>query len=129
MKGQTSMEFIIFVGVMLMLFSLASYVAVTSLNDITTESEITGARNVASTLASEINLAKEVGTGYKHTFSLPAYLYSSTNYSINLSDSRFVRVEWKNRFYLLPTIAENVTGTAKSDGNVIKNIDGVIRFE
>lgn len=128
-KGQISMEFITFLGVILVLFALASYAAVISSRDIAAENEVTDARRIASIVAYEINIAKEVGTGYSHRFSLPASLYGDSDYAVNLSENNFVSVLWKGRSYSLPVTAENITGIVKKGPNTIRNVNGVIAFD
>lgn len=123
------MEFITFLGVILLLFALASYAAVVSSRDITAENEVTDARRIASVIAQEANTAVEVGTGYSHKFNLPLSLYGGSDYAVNLSESRFVHVLWKNKSYSLPVIADNITGVVKKGINVIRNVNGVIVFD
>lgn len=129
MKGQISMEFVTFLGVILLLFALASYAAVISSRDITAENEATDARRIATVIAHEVNTAAEVGTGYSHRFYLPNFLYGDSNYTVNLSENRFVYVLWKSKSYSLPVIAENVTGVVKKGSNTIRNVNGVIAFD
>jgi len=128
MKAQISMEFITFLGIMLIFLVLASYAAITSSRDIATENEIKEARRIASLVVEEINLAVEVGDGYKHRFSLPPLLYGNLNYTVNLSQ-RLVRVEWRDRVYSLPVLAHNITGPVRNGINIIKNVNGAIVFE
>ncbi len=128
-KGQISMEFITFLGVILLLFAFASYAAITSTLNIISENEITDARRIATTIAQEVNIAVEVGTGYTHSFYLPEYLYGGLSYTVNSSQSRFVYIQWKDRSYYLPVLADNVTDTVKKGQNTIKNVGGVIVFE
>ena len=129
MKGQISVEFITFFGVILLLLSLASYAAITSTRDIIADNEATDARRIASTIAYEINIAVEIGPGYSHKFYLPLLLYGNSNYSVNLLENRFVYVLWKNKSYSLLVLAENITDGVKKGSNTIRNINGVIVFD
>jgi hypothetical protein len=125
MKAQVSIEYIIFIGIMLVLFTLASYAALSAGRDIAEDNEVSGARQIAALVSQELGISVEVGDGYSHAFILPGSL-NGFNYSVNLTESRFVSVSWKNKSYILPTLAENVQGSISIGNNTIENNGGVI---
>ena len=83
MKAQISIEFIVFVGVLLLITAVASFVAVSNSNDTYKTSIDRDARSIAEFVGTQINIAAEVGDGYSSRFSLPQLLYGGKNYSIN----------------------------------------------
>lgn len=127
-KGQVSIEFIAFLGVMLLILAVASFAALNANSGIAADNEVTEARRLASTIAQEINIAVEIGDGYFHVFNLPATL-NGVNYSATITSNRFVLINWKNKTYSLPVLATNFTGTINTGQNSIRNSKDVIVFE
>ena len=85
------------------------------------------AKRIATQLATEINIAVEVGGGYMRTFVLPTRLENNIAYTLNVSEQR-VLVSWSDRSYSLPVLASNITGLPVNGTNVIRNVNGVIVF-
>jgi len=121
------MEYIAFIGVMLVLFALASYAALSANNSVQDENDVADARNIAYLAAQEINVAVEVGDGYSHTFAMPQTLGSGYIYNVTFSPDRFVYVFWGSNYsYSLPTIASSISGNFSKGANTIRNSNGVI---
>jgi uncharacterized protein (UPF0333 family) len=125
MRGQISLEFMVFIGILLLITSLASYIAVTNYTSIFDENVDRDARTVVAALATEINIASEIGDGYSHNFSLPVSLYGGINYSISVYEQR-AYITWINNTYSLPLLSYNTTGVVKKTNNMIRNTRGVI---
>ncbi|MCX6815977.1 MAG: hypothetical protein NT120_03950 [Candidatus Aenigmarchaeota archaeon] len=128
MKAQISLEFITFVGILLFITALASFIAFNNISDMYQNSIDRDARSVAKLVATEINIATEAGTGYSHKFSLPHLLYGEKNYSLNTTNQDLY-IFWPSKSYFLPILAYNVTGQPQHGLNTIKNINGAIIFE
>jgi hypothetical protein len=127
-KGEVNIEFVVFTGVMMFILAVASFAALSASEGITADNEVADARRIAFMVASEINLAAEIGDGYVHSFTLPNFLYNSIDYSVAFDELRFVSVHWNSKMYSLPVLAQNVSGTIRPGSNVISNVNGVIYF-
>jgi hypothetical protein len=128
-KGQISIEFITFVGIVLFIVLIASFAAISTGNDVKAENEFMEARKFTAKIAQEVNIAVEIGTGYFHNFNMPELFSTATNYSVNTTETGFVAVEWDNKTYSLPVLTGNITGAVKKGKNTIRNTNGVISFE
>ena len=128
MKAQVSVEFMMFLAFVLLMLCLASYASLTAGRDIGNDNEVTAARIITAAMAGEINIATEIGPGYSHRFVLPASLIGN-NYTIDTNETGFVNVKWKDKFYSLPVLSDNITGSVRTGQNVIRNLNGVIVFE
>ena len=74
-KAQISEEFIIYVGVLVLIMAFAAYFAIVTAKDIRTEGINTDAKLITASVATEINTAFEVGDGYSRKFFLPHFLH------------------------------------------------------
>jgi uncharacterized protein (UPF0333 family) len=128
MRGQISLEFMIFISILLLITAVASFVAVTSYNSAFDENVDRDARTVVGTLATEINIAAEIGDGYSRNFSMPGTLYGYVNYNISVYGQR-AYIDWMNNRYSLPLLSYNVSGLVKKGGNMVRNINGVINID
>lgn len=128
MKAQISTEFMVYIGILLIIMSFAAFFAIRTSTDLRMESINTDAKRVAGIVATEINTAVEVGDGYSRTFFLPPQAYGNTNYTLDILFQR-VYIFWEGRSYSLPVLAENITGVPIKGYNTIRNRDGVIIFE
>ena len=126
MKGEVNLEFVVFAGLMMFIFSIASYSSLVASQGIVEDNEIADARRVSYIVASEVNLAAEIGPGYSHSFQLPNFIYGGENYTVEFNSS-FLYVRWENNSYMLPVLG-NVSGTAEPGQNMIYNSGGVITF-
>ena len=116
-----------YVGVLLVIVLIASLLAVDKAGDVQAEGVNSHAKRIATQLATEINIAVEVGGGYMRTFVLPTRLENNIAYTLNVSEQR-VLVSWSDRSYSLPVLASNITGLPVNGTNVIRNVNGVIVF-
>jgi hypothetical protein len=127
-KGEVSLEFIILVGIILVIFT--SMVAVIGIKnqDIRYSSEYESAQEIADAAAAEINTASRID-GYYRVFELPQNVGSS-NYSIEIKNElRMVRVSWENGVRDSSIMTENVAGDIMPGLNVIRNSGGVVIIE
>ncbi len=127
MHGQASIEFMAYVIILLFVLAVAGGIAVKTSADILEERTNADAKRMATRLATEINIAVEIGDGYSKTITLPDTLEGSINYTINTAQQR-IFVSWNERNYSLPVIAPSIIGAPLKGTNTIKNINGVIVF-
>lgn len=127
MRAQVSMEFMMFFAVMLVMTVVATYVAVKSAADIGVENTNREAKRMAQLVATEVNLAVEVGDGYSHNFTLPGKILGETDYALNVTDQR-AYVFWQNRSYSIPVLVYNISGIINRGPNLVRNEGGVITF-
>ncbi len=128
MKAQISTEFLAYTAILVVIMVFAMFFAITTGNEARTEGINIDAKRIAGIVATEINTAVEVGDGYSHRFFLPQTLRSETNYTLQLMQQR-VYIFWNGRSYSLPVLAGNVTGIPASGYNIVRNINGAIKFE
>jgi hypothetical protein len=128
MNAQVSVEFMIYVVILLAILVFAAGIAINTGNDILNERIGADAKRVASSLATEINVAVEVGDGYTRMISIPETLAESINYTISLGMHRVV-ISWSDKSYSLPVIAANITELPRKGDIIIYNRNGVIGFE
>lgn len=127
-KGEVNIEFVVFMGIMLIILGVVSIAALNASQGVSADNEVSDARKITYQIASEINFAAEIGDGYRHQFDLPNFIYTGKNYSIAFDEPGFVAVHWSDRQYSLPILAGQVSGTITNGTNVISNVNGVITF-
>jgi hypothetical protein len=110
-KGQTTIEMIVVVGFILILFTLILLVAHNKTLDSNDLKMRLDAKRVAGSLADNINTIAEQGHGYYRYFTLPQYLFGGTEYNISVYGS-FVEVNWVSRHGEQGYIEQIVTANA-----------------
>src|SRR3989344_7726884 len=125
MKGQVSIEFIVYLGAMFVILAIVVFVALNQSGEIYDENISNEAKNIAFILSEEINIAARVGDGYSHSVFVPDELFGNTDYSIEtFSTLQAVRVTWKDRSFVSQIITANVSGSYGFGWNTIKNEGG-----
>lgn len=126
-KAQASAEFMAYVVMLLVVLLVAAFIAINTTEDVRTESANNDAKRIAYVVASEINMANEIGDGYTRRFFIPEQLKNGENFSLNVASQR-ITVSWSNANYSLPLTASNITGSPIKGYNTMKNIGGVVVF-
>jgi hypothetical protein len=128
-KGEVSMEFIVLVGIMLVIFASMIIAIGLKNNDITESMIYSDAQNIANTVASEINTASRI-EGYYSEFEIPQKIAGIENYSVEIdTNNRFVQVKWGENNQMSNIVTENVSGTINPGVNRIRNEGGMIIIE
>tara|TARA_Y100000034_G_scaffold133628_1_gene199653 strand:- start:6478 stop:6933 length:456 start_codon:yes stop_codon:yes gene_type:complete len=91
-KSQSSIEFIVFLGIALLIMIAFSIVSISYLNINLRDREVTSAQDLAKLVKNEINLASRVEPGYTREVQMPATL-DNKKYKIT-ADKREVFVEF-----------------------------------
>jgi hypothetical protein len=127
--GQSSIEFVTFVSLGLLITLLFLVVAQPYENSIRQERKDVLGKEMLWRVAAELNGAAAVGNGYERTFTLPQRLDDGTNYTLIISPTlQLVRIWWGEGEggYGLPVITSNVTGSFSYGANRITNSNGLI---
>jgi type II secretory pathway pseudopilin PulG len=124
-KGQTTVEMIVVVGMIMLIFILIlliTYSKTVESNDFKMQLD---AKRVAQSAADNINTIAEQGHGYYRFFTLPQYLFGGEDYNIS-TYGNFMEVDWISRSgpqaYTTQLITANVSDYCfeKSSGKVTK---------
>ncbi|MBU2633876.1 MAG: hypothetical protein KJ674_01385 [Nanoarchaeota archaeon] len=98
-KSQVSTEFMVFVGMSIVLLMVYMVIANNFLNIAYTQQEITSAQDLAKILKNEINLASRVENGYIKEFQLPPEI-DNKDYFIDIPPSaREIEISYKDSIY------------------------------
>ncbi len=133
-RGQVSLEFMVFFGLLLLITVVTSGIALTSTNQINEESTGRDAKRLLQLTATEINIAYEIGDGFSHNFYLNPVLRDGSDYNITVTNQT-VYIFWRGRTYLIPVLTHNITHNNLTDGftldkgnNFIRNTGGVVQI-
>jgi hypothetical protein len=122
------MEFVVFVGILLVFFVFILGITGVSNRDMGQSTTFTSASNILNTVTNEINTASRID-GYYREFYIPMYLSSGENYSIKIiKDVRLVQIDWDGKNAVSSIYTWNVTGNVTSGTNKIKNDGGIVRI-
>jgi hypothetical protein len=126
MKGQSSVEFMVYIGILLVILSVflwSSNSLQSRLNDVKIQNE---AQQVCDKVAFEINTAVRSGNGYKRGFFMEKNFFGVSDFEINIDDYT-VYLTWNNFSVISNIITKNITGTITQGRiNTIENRGGII---
>lgn len=125
-KAQVSIEFLMLVILMVLIFVIYMPFLWQQQLDIEQESEYLIGKKIAISLKKEVDTAVMFGSGYKRNFTLPEKILNS-DYAIFI-ENKMLRIRWKNRATEEFLIAHNISGSPSSGQNTISNQDDVIVF-
>src|SRR3989338_3251921 len=116
-KSQTSVEFMIFVGLAFMLVFFIALHQLSGTRQVYVEKESSLVYDLAMGLQEEIRMASVSEEGYVRNFSIPSRL---ENFDFELSMAqKFLTVSGNNTFYSVRI--PNATGTLVKGSNIIMN--------
>lgn len=120
--SQVSTEFMVFIGMAIVLLMVYMAIANNFLNLAYTQKEIISAQDLAKILKNEINLASRVENGYIKEFQLP-HQVDYKNYTINIPpNNREISISYEDSdLDYTEMLSTNVTiiGTVLLPGNII----------
>ncbi len=125
MKGQISIEFLVYLGFVLLIgsfFMLNHFTNSRKLIKIKAEID---AENLLDKVCFEINSAVTAGKGYKREFYLEKAIDGFSNYSFYVSNYS-VSLDWGDNSKSSRIITQSVNGSISKGWNTIRNMDGVI---
>jgi uncharacterized protein (UPF0333 family) len=128
-KAEISIEFVVFIGILLVFFIFFFGIIGFKTADINESSLYTNAQNIANVIANEINIASGM-EGYYRKFFIPESLVNGDNYSVNINnDYRIVQLTWDGRSVASNLMTDQISGNITPGNNTIKNEGGVIIIE
>ncbi len=123
-KLQTSIEFVIMLGFVLLFFSVFLIIVQGNTRSNLEQKNNLIARGIAEEVQDEVNLALEASEGYSREFELPNKI-GAIDYDVNIIDEMVYLNTSDNSIALaLPIV--NVTGNVQNGTNTIKKENGEI---
>lgn len=106
--GQASMEIILAIGFLLLIFIMMVLVAIEKNRESNEIKMFLDAKRICKSVASNINTVSEQGEGYYRHFSIPKEVYGGHNYTIR-TYRNFVEISWDKYVWSTQIIASNIT--------------------
>ena len=129
-KGQGSLEFVILVTFMLVVFFIFFTIIQDRMASVSNQQDIESLEQINSIVLSELSIARSVDSDYYHNFSLPDNL--GTEFSIGVYDSRELVSSYRDKEYV-NFLPENITGEFNdyqaTKNNIIYRYDGIILLD
>jgi len=133
-RAQTSMEFVILTGFMLLAF-LSFYIVIQSkLVEANTENTDNAAKQAELLVVNELRVAESVPDGYYREFELPPKI-NAMNYNISIMNGVagtpeiVVKYDGRERVYFVPqTYVSTLSNLSKGKNNISKN-NGMILIQ
>ena len=125
-NSQTSIEFVILVGFVLLFFTTFFLTIHGNISDKIKERQTKLVIEIASTVQDEIDLAFESIDGYYRKFIIPDYV-ASKSYDINITEGMvYVRTTDGKQAIALPV--QNISGQVQKGDNIIQKENGVVKL-
>jgi len=126
-RGQSAVEFMILIGVVLFIFSLFLIVIQNNVSDKFDEDRDRIALEIVLTVQDEINLASESSDGYSRNFKIPSRV-GSLGYNISIIESNVFLITEDGRHAVSLPIPEAVEGEIYVGENSITKEGGVVHI-
>lgn len=129
-KGQVSMEFMAYFGILLFIFVAFGPIIFNQTVEIRKMSADIEASRVANLIEREINSAVRFGEGYSRNFTVP-HEVARQEYNMTVrsgSHGKILTVEWNEGVENRQLIVSDVEGSPTPGENLIENSDGSIIF-
>ncbi|MBN1385586.1 pilus assembly protein [Candidatus Woesearchaeota archaeon] len=121
-NGQASVEFIILVALLVIIFGFFMKIALDKAYDLRSHKEYLELKDVSSGLKNEIMTAYSVSDGYERQFKMPLVI-GEYDYSISLTQGSLDASSGNHQYYLkIPP----VTGQPQKGMNTIRKENGII---
>jgi len=125
MKGQASLEFLIFTSILILMLSVYFWSSSSFQQRVNRIKSIEEAQRLCDKIAFEINLAVRAGDGYRRKFYVDENLYGISNFTIRVANNT-VFLDWNEGSVSSSIITKNIVGTIKKGDNLIENRGGTI---
>lgn len=127
-EGQISMEFLAYVGILLLIFAIFAPIFFQQTVRINLQKGRLQANKIATILEKEINTAIRFGHGYSRNFTISQNIAKS-GYSIEIyPDLRMLEVSWRDQRVTKQLLGKNFEGDLHPGQNQIRNVNGKIIF-
>jgi hypothetical protein len=121
-KAEASIEFVIFIGILLIFFVFFVGISGVNVRDIDESTVFKNAENILNIVTGEINTASRI-EGYYREFYIPEKLVNGDEYSITIyNDLRMVKIEWDEGKNLMSNIQTN-----NIQGNIVRGTNKIMR--
>jgi len=124
MRGQVTIEFMIFVAILIIILSILLWSDISiryRMMDVKSNLE---AQKLCDNIAFEINSAIRAGNGYRRRFYVDETVYGITDFVISVQDYS-VFIDWDGKSVTSSITTKNITsGTIKKGWNIIENKNG-----
>lgn len=124
MKGQIATEFLVLVGIILLIFTAFCVWDLSFRQRFTSLRSDEEVRKLCEKVAFEINAAVEAGSGYKRKFYVEKDLFGVSEFDISV-DSYSVFIDWGGKSTSC-AVTTNITASIKKGWNLIENTNGVV---
>ncbi len=125
LKSQTSIEFMVFVSILLIILLVVFYNSSYFNISITNTRVYTEGKNLADSIASEINTAVFAGGGYSRKFIVQNDIFGITNFTIIVNNYDVI-VDWGSSFASSSIVIPNLNGAISNGWVNINNTGGLI---
>lgn len=126
LKGQSAMEFMIIVFLLLFIFVIITSVLATNVVEMNKKKTAVNGEDLTIKVQKEINLAARVRDGYKREFTIPQKIIN-TDYNISIQNNSnsyivIINIEGQDFWRKIP----GVIGNINIGSNTIKKTNGTI---
>ena len=125
MKGQASLEFLIFTSILILMLSVYFWSSSSFQQRVNRIKSIDEAQRLCDKIAFEINLAVRAGDGYRRKFHVDESLYGIGDFDIRVANNT-VFLDWNEGSVSSSIITKNIVGTIEKGDNLIENRGGTI---
>ncbi|MBD3155026.1 MAG: hypothetical protein GF368_00035 [Candidatus Aenigmarchaeota archaeon] len=125
MKAQSSIEFFILSGTMLLFMIVIIYVNSNSQLRLFQLRNTLEAKRLVDRIENEISVAIEQGDGYERVFNVPQKLGRLTDYNIMIHQDGSIEVNWKGNNYLRKLPSTEITNGLSSSFEISKGYNRV----
>ena len=125
MKGQASLEFLIFASILILMLSVYFWSSSSFQQRVNRIKSIEEAQRLCDKIAFEINLAVRAGDGYRRKFYVDENLYGIGDFDIRVANNT-VFLDWNEGSVSSSIITKNIVGTIEKGDNLIENRGGTI---
>lgn len=125
MKAQSSIEFFILSGTMLLFMIVIIYVNSNSQLRLFQLRNTLEAKRLVDRIENEISVAIEQGDGYERVFDVPQKLGGLTDYNIMIHQDGSIEVNWKGNNYLRKLPSTEITNGVSTSFEISKGYNRV----
>jgi len=123
-KSQSSIEFVIILGVVLFFFMSFLIFVSMNMNSTTKEKRDAAMNEICHSISDEINLASASASGYERNFQIPADILG-LQYNLTLDNNTLFLISEDGKHAVAYSV-KTVQGTLNKGSNIIENRNGTI---
>lgn len=124
LRAQSSIEFILIFGLLLLILSIGTTVAWVRIFGVSQAQKNLEISKILDEASNKINLAFLEGNGFSINLTMPKKIHSQ-DYTIDIYSNNVV-IYFANATYSKHLLTENITGIPKKGTSIIANINGEV---